>query len=112
MSRYPDAAGYKGDSDTGREGAAHATLTLAARQQEVRDDLRANGPSTPEEIAARIGRHWLHVKPRVSELKAKGVVTPTGDRRPTGLGGHSRVMRLCTAEEMAAHLAAREAEHG
>lgn len=109
MSRYPYVAGKKGDSDTGREGAEHATLTLAARQQEVREDLKLHGPSTPEEIAARIGRHWLHVKPRVSELKTMGVVIPTGDRRPTGLGGHSRVIRLTTPAEMSEAIAEREA---
>lgn len=99
---YPNSAGFK-RMDTSRDGATHATATLGSRQTEVIADLQAHGPSTAEQVAARTGRHWLHVRPRISELKALGRVVDTGERVATGMGGKTHVVRLATAEELAAH---------
>lgn len=114
MSHYPEVPGYKGDAPTGREAAEALAPTVSHRRAEVLDDLRRHGPSTADEIADRIGRHWYVVRPRVSELTKLGFAVATGDKRPTGLGGQTQVVRATTPEERAAFLATQEAEgrHG
>lgn len=107
---YPDTMpGWKGSIETGREGAASFAPKLKSRQAEVLADLKANGPSTAEQIAERTGRHWYLTRPRISELKAQGRVVATDERQPTGMGGKTHVVRLSTPEEFATWLAAREA---
>lgn len=110
MSRYPDTAGFKGTLETGREGAEAVTPKLKTRHAEVLADLTAHGPSTAEQIAARTDRHWYLTRPRISELKAKGLVIETGERRPTEMGGRTHVVRLTTVEERALHHARLAAE--
>lgn len=110
MSRYPDVAGSKGALETGRDGAASVTPKLAKRHAEVLADLALHGPSTAEEIGARTERHWYVTRPRISELKAQGLLVETGERRPTEMGGKTHVVRLATAEELALHRARQAAE--
>lgn len=107
---YPlTTPGYKGKIETGREGAYGFARKLARRQAEVLADLAANGPSTAEQIARRIDRHWYVVRPRISELKNLGLVIDTGGRVETGMGGKTHQVRLTTAEERAAWAAKAEA---
>jgi DNA-binding IclR family transcriptional regulator len=96
--RYPDAPGFKGDTETGREAALQLLPKLGRRQQEVLDALSA-GPATPEEIADRTGRHFSVVRPRVSELKAKHLVIDDGTRGKGALGGKVVRVRLTSLEE-------------
>ena len=110
MSRYPHTAGFKGTLETGREGAEYVTPKLKTRHAEVLADLALHGPSTAEQIAARTDRHWYLTRPRISELKAQGLVIETGERRPTEMGGRTHVVRLTTAEERALHYARLAAE--
>lgn len=103
MTCYPISAGFKGSLETGRAGAEAVTPKLKTRHAEVLADLAAHGPSTAEDIAARTDRHWYVTRPRISELKAQGLVVETGERRPTEMGGKTHVVRLATAEERALH---------
>lgn len=111
---YPESAGFKGTVETGREGAERINPTLGHRQAEALAALRVMGEATADQVADRLGRHWFHVRPRFSELKAKGEVQDTGRRLATGLGGRTVVYRPSTAEELALHLAraAADAERG
>lgn len=102
---YPHAPGHKGASDTGRDAAEAFHPKLAPRRAEVIEHLRQNGPATAEDIAEATGRHWYVVRPRISELKALGLVTDTGLRRETPFGGRTAVVRLSTAREYADFLA-------
>lgn len=99
---YPFTPGFKGAVETGREAAEAFAPKLAGRQAEVLADLEAHGPSTAEQIADRTGRHWFHVRPRISELRAMGLVADTGARFETGLGGKTHQVRLTTAAERTA----------
>lgn len=105
MSRYPEHPGFKGAMDTGRDGAADMAPKVAGRRAEVLADIELNGPSTAEQIAARIDRHWYTTRPRISELKTMGLLVDTGERRDTGMGGKTGVVRLATPEEVALHRA-------
>lgn len=110
MNVYPATAGFKGSLETGREGAEAVTPKLKTRHAEVLADLASHGPSTAEEIAARTDRHWYVTRPRISELKAQGLVVETGERRATEMGGRTHVVRLATDEEQALHHARQAVE--
>jgi hypothetical protein len=102
---YPFAPGFKGDADTGRDGARKFAPKCATRQAEALEALRALGEASAEQIAEHTGRHWYLTRPRLSELKAQGRVQDTGRRASTGMGGRTVIWRPSTPEELALHLA-------
>lgn len=99
MSRYPETAGFKGDpSGPGAEAAAYYLPQLNTRRRQVLDGL-GEGPKTAEQIGGEIGLHWYLVRPRLSELKALGLVAETGQRGASALGGKCTVYRPTTDAE-------------
>lgn len=60
------------------------------------DTLRRFGPLTADEIAAHLERTIFTIRPRISELKAAGLVSDTGQRRRArcGLGTMQKVWAL------------------
>lgn len=96
---YPNIPGWKG-GETGREAALYYAAQLTGRRSQVMAGL-ADGPATAEELGERIGLHWYLTRPRLSELKAIGLVTETGERGNGALGGKVNIWRLTTAEEKA-----------
>lgn len=86
---YPDAPGVrKGAPSTSQEAATALApqlgrlqkLTLAAIQ-----DAGLNG-LTADELAARLEMERWTVQPRTSELKAKGLIADSGNRRKNVTG--------------------------
>jgi hypothetical protein len=71
LRRDPDSPGWK-EPMTSRDAAAAIAPTLSRRQAEVLG-VFADGDFTPDEVAARLNRSVLAVRPRVSEL---GNMTP------------------------------------
>lgn len=115
--RYPLRAGHKGDPNgPGAEGAEAVTPSLGRRQQEALEALgRLPGQrGTAEDVAALIGRHWFHVRPRLSECKALGRVVIDPERGVTGFGKPCTIYRVATPEELSLFFArkAAESEHG
>jgi hypothetical protein len=115
VERYPEtAAGHKG-RDTGIAAAAMQNPTLRSMRELVLDAY-AEGPASPEQIAARLKRRghdlWpMTVRCRVSDLGKLGRLVDTGQRAPSMSGkAKSIVWRLATAEEFAQHLARKAAE--
>jgi len=102
---YPFSPGFKGDAETGRDGARMFTSKCATRQAEALEALWELGEASAEQIAERTGRHWYLTRPRMSELRAQGKIQDTGKRAATGMGGQTIVWRLSTPEEVALHLA-------
>ena len=104
---YPHTPGFKGKIETGREGSRTFAPKLGLRQREALDGLEEIGPATADDVAALTGRHWYVVRPRFSELREKGLIVDTGQRRETEFGGKTWVARVATPEETALHLAAK-----
>lgn len=102
---YPNTPGFKGAVDTGRDAAKAFAPKLGRRQQEALDCLAEIGPATADEVAGHIHRHWYVTRPRFSELREKGLIIDTGERRSTEFGGKTWVARLATPTEVAVHLA-------
>lgn len=109
---YPrDSPGFKdrGPYSTSRaaaDGVASKAGTLKAR---VMNRLLA-GPQTPEAIAEALGEHYTTIRPRLSELRATGLVVPTGETARSALGKKALLWRRCTSLETQAFLEAKEAE--
>lgn len=111
MSGYRDGSepGFKGDPNgPGADGARYYAGQMARRQRQVLDGL-GRGPKNAEQIGAEIGLHWYLVRPRLSELEAKGAVVKTGERGRSALGGKSTMYRPATAEEASLFLARKAA---
>ena len=97
--RYPHGPGFKSHGTS--SAAAHDLAASAARlRMDVLREFTA-GEGTADQIATRIGRSILSVRPRVSELSALGKIEQTGERRKNevrhdrrSVEGHVRKVRL------------------
>lgn len=92
--RYPDAPGYKGEAETGREAAEAVAPKLGRYQRLVNELVAARGSQgiTPEEAADVTGLDRVSLQPRFSELKRKGMVVDSGRRRRNPSSGKSAVV--------------------
>jgi predicted ArsR family transcriptional regulator len=92
---YPYTAGYK-EPTTSRENAERIEKSGKAEtlRQRVLSCFQASGAiATADEIAAFLGEHILAIRPRLSELRAKGLIEPTGERRQSSCGGTAHVWK-------------------
>lgn len=92
---YPRSPGFT-DQMTSREAAEKIARSINDRQRKVLDAYRAAGRSglTPDEAAAKVGRDILAVRPRVTELRALGLIEKTGERRTNVSGLGAAVSRI------------------
>jgi predicted Rossmann fold nucleotide-binding protein DprA/Smf involved in DNA uptake len=88
---YPNSPGYRVPGTS--EDAAHAIASHAAAiKARVLSELR-KAPGTPDEIAGRLNESILAVRPRLSELKARGKIEETGIRRKNASGMSAAELR-------------------
>jgi predicted ArsR family transcriptional regulator len=95
--RYPDHPGTRrGALPTSQQAAdAFAPKAKPIRQRAL-EALR-RGPATAEQIGQEIGVHFMVVRARLSEARAKGLVEDTGVRGRGALGGKVVVWSLTEA---------------
>lgn len=55
--------------------------------QRILDAFHAHGAMTPDELAAHIGRSVFYSRPRCSELRAMGLLHPTGEMHENATSG-------------------------
>ena len=91
--RYPNAPGHRG-VDTSIEAAKAITPKLNRLQQLVVEYLKANGPSTSEQIAFGCNVAECSIQPRTSELKAKEIIRDSGQRRKNKNGKNAIVWEV------------------
>lgn len=87
--RYPHVPGYK-RRDTARQAAEEVkpkAPTLRAQCLEILTDASL----TADEVAERLGKSILSIRPRITELAARGLIRDTGERRPN-LSGKSAIV--------------------
>lgn len=90
--RYPDVPGAKTDGPS--LAAANRMRRHDKKLRELAlEMLRAEGPLTADEVAARLGRTVLSIRPRISQLNKKGLVIDTGERRLNESGSPATVWR-------------------
>lgn len=93
LARYPGQPGFKAPGPS-EEAAAKVASTASRLRAEVLGEIRAGGPGTADEIASRMQRSPLSIRPRLSELKAAGKIIATGERRRNESGMTATVWRV------------------
>lgn len=97
---YPHAPGSKG-GETSRAAAEGIAPRVDGLRGQVLAAIRQR-PGTPEQLAHRIGEPLMNVRPRCSELKAKGLIRDSG-RRATAMGGRRAVVWEAVPDPAAGH---------
>lgn len=88
---YPDTPGYKERGGTS-EAAAKA---MEPRAGTLRDRALAEIrrlPGTADEIAARLNKNILAIRPRITELIDRGLVRKSGKTRPNESGHEAAII--------------------
>ena len=87
MSVYPDAPGHRG-VDTSVAAAVALSPALGRLQQMARLAIAAAGDRglTADELAATLHLSRWSIQPRTTELKRKGLVRDSGQRRANVTG--------------------------
>ena len=92
IAHYPSRPGFKSFG-----ASAEAARQVAGSASRLRADVLAElrvSPGTADEIAARLHRSVLSIRPRVSELKAMKEITTTGERRRNESGMSASVWQV------------------
>lgn len=89
IAHYPDAPGAKA-RDTSRMAAAGMAPRARSLRARVYDAIKEQ-PGTPEQIALRLGEPLMNVRPRCSELAAKGLIEDSV-QRGTAMGGRKAIV--------------------
>ena len=97
---YPDHPGHKGASDTGRRAANLVAPRATSIRARVLDVIEI-GNATAEQVADEINEHFMIVRARCSELRAKGLIEDSGQRGAGALGGNVIVWRSTSGLERA-----------
>jgi hypothetical protein len=90
MARQSQAA--TGTNITVEDGRAHrgpdaAGPALRPSHQRILDAFLTHGTMTPDELAEKMARSVFYTRPRCSELRAMGLLRPTGEVRRNRLSG-------------------------
>jgi predicted ArsR family transcriptional regulator len=95
-SRYPAVAGSKADGPSA-EAAAKIASSASRLRTTVLVEICRCGSGTADEIAANLERSALAVRPRLSELRAAGLIEDAGHRRKNRSGLSASVWRATSA---------------
>ncbi len=87
MSTYPDAPGHR-NVETSVAAADAIAPKLGRLQRMAKTTVRDAGTHglTADELAARLEIDRWSIQPRTTELKRKGLVRDSGQRRPNSTG--------------------------
>ena len=87
MSTYPDATGHR-CVETSIAAADALAPKLGRLQRMAECAIRDAGwlGLTADELSARLGMDRWSIQPRTSELKRKGLIEDSGQRRPNCTG--------------------------
>ena len=92
--RYLDQPGAKGPDGTSQDAAEAMAPSVPHLCRLAMLTLARLGEATPLEAVALAGVARESLQPRFSELRAKGLVEPTGSRRRNPSGKSASVLRL------------------
>lgn len=91
---YPYAPGFKEQGGTSEAAAAKVAGRTSTLRESVLAVLRAWGDMTADETAAFLGESVLSIRPRFTELAARGSIVKTDARRPNFSGHNAAVWTL------------------
>lgn len=79
--------------DTRREAQEAIEPRAATLRGKAMSQLRQLGPMTADQIATATGETILAMRPRITELKQKGLIVDTGKREKNVSGRSAAVMK-------------------
>jgi predicted ArsR family transcriptional regulator len=82
---YPNAPGAQ-DRGTSRAAGEASTAAAPLLRAMALDVLKRSNGLTADQVAGRLGKSILSIRPRITELARLGKVRDTGDRRPNASG--------------------------
>ena len=87
MSTYPDEPGHR-NVETSIAAANALAPKLGRLQRMAESTIRDSGADglTADELSARLDMDRWSIQPRTSELRRKGLIRDSGQRRPNGSG--------------------------
>ncbi|WP_230281663.1 helix-turn-helix domain-containing protein [Croceicoccus sp. Ery15] len=87
MSAYPNAPGHR-NVETSVAAANALAPKLGRLQQMAHEAIREAGARgrTADELAERLGMDRYSIQPRTSELRRKGLICDSGERRRNATG--------------------------
>ena len=91
---YAEHVGSKGSDGTSQSAAEAIKPNVSRLRRMTLHGLGRLGEATTLEVVAAIGLARESLQPRLSELRAMGLVEPTGKRRPNPSGKNAAVLRL------------------
>ena len=99
MTRYPDAPGHR-NVDTSVEAADAIAPDLGRLQRLAETEIRAAGDAglTADELAARVDLPRWSMQPRTTELRRKGFIRDSGQRRQNIPGKRALVWVAATRD--------------
>jgi predicted ArsR family transcriptional regulator len=107
---YPNDTGWKGEpGGIGQQAACAFNPKRPTRKAEALIALGELGTATAVQVADRLGRHWFHVAPRLSELLAEGLVKKIDRAGRSAFGQAATVYAAASPEEVALFLARKAA---
>ncbi len=92
--RYPDFPGAKGPEGTSQDAAEAISPNVSHLRRLAMHSLARLGEATPLEAIAISGATRESLQPRFSELRAMGLIEPTGARRRNPSGKSASILRL------------------
>lgn len=75
---------------------AHAATVAVQVRERMVESVQKDGPATPDELAHRLGLHFMMTRPRATELRKAGRLRATGKFRPSALGNWQAVLELAS----------------
>lgn len=84
----------QGKTDTSREAARKVAKGREGIWAEIIHCLRMYGPRTGSELANRLNRDLLYIRPRLVELQDSGTVVKTAERRKNAKGNSEIVWSI------------------
>lgn len=93
FSLYPAVPGSKvpGTSEDAAESMRESAPTLRGMALDI---LRRDGPATADEVAAKLGKSVLTIRPRVCELAKLGKIEDTGLRGTNSSGRRAVIWQI------------------
>lgn len=92
VPRYPNVPGFKAQ-ETSKQAATEMNEKASGLQLDCLMILN-HGERTADEIASRLNKSILAIRPRLSELLRKGKIEDSGERRPNASGKMAIVWKL------------------
>lgn len=94
VDHYPDIPGAKGSDGTSQDAAEAIAPNVSHLRRLAIRSIAHLGEATPLEAIAVTGLPRESLQPRFSELRAMGLIEPTGARRRNPSGKSASVLRL------------------